>query len=199
MVEINWWHTIIIKWLNKLRQIRNYCNRLQPKINSGKKVEFLSLLFTTSIISSDLMPRKKKIELPIRLVVLEEENYHIIIESVFPNGEKGIWIVDTGASRSVFDRNLAQFYEPITLENTEIHSAGIGDSQIEALPAFIPSINFGDLHLNDFMVALIDLEHVNTIYSKFSDFKVIGLVGSDFLVKYKAEINYKKLILKVQQ
>jgi hypothetical protein len=144
------------------------------------------------------MPRKKKIDIPLLLVELEEENYHIVVESVLSDGVKGIWIVDTGASRSVFDKNLAQFFEQLPLDNTEIHSAGIGDSQIEALPGFLPSISFGEMHLNKFMVALIDLDHVNSIYSKFTDEKVFGLLGSDFLVKYKAEINFKKLVLKVQ-
>ena len=145
------------------------------------------------------MARKKKIEIQLLLVELEEENYHIVVESVFPNGEEGIWIVDTGASRSVFDKNLTQFYEPITTENMEIQSAGIGDSQIDALPGLIPSISFGELRLKDFIVALIDLKHVNDIYSKFSDYKILGLIWSDFLMKYKAEINYKELILRVRR
>jgi hypothetical protein len=143
------------------------------------------------------MPRKKKIDIPLLLVELESENYHIVVESVFPNEEKGIWIVDTGASKSVFDKNLSHLFQPLSLDFAEIQSAGISEHQIETLPGLIPSLKFGDLQLTDFTVALIDLNHVNNIYSKVSNYKIIGLLGSDVLVKYKAVISYKKLLLRV--
>jgi len=50
----------------------------------------------------------------------------------------------------------------------------------------------GDLKCQDWTIALIDLTHVNNIYKKFTDKQVAGLIGSDFLFKFNAIIDYKK-------
>lgn len=141
------------------------------------------------------MSRRKKTVVPIELVELEPENYHIVVHSVFPNGECKTWVVDTGASRSVFDINLREHYTLIHCENTEIQSAGIGSAQISTQLGTIDLLHLGDFELHNLPIALIDLDHVNNIYSSFSNFAIAGLLGSDLLVKYKAEINYKKLTL----
>jgi hypothetical protein len=44
----------------------------------------------------------------------------------------------------------------------------------------------------DWTVVLIDLSHVNDLYRKFTDKRVAGLIGSDFLLKHKAIIDYKR-------
>jgi hypothetical protein len=51
------------------------------------------------------MSREKKYEIPLLLIALEDENYHLLIDATFLNGENGKWVLDTGASKSVFDIN----------------------------------------------------------------------------------------------
>jgi hypothetical protein len=48
-------------------------------------------------------------------------------------------------------------------------------------------------------VALLDMNHINELYEKVSDIKIGGLLGSDFLLKNKAVVDYKKkrLVLSV--
>ena len=57
------------------------------------------------------MSKKKKYVVPLQLVELEDENYHILIETIFQNGEKGKWAIDTGASKTVFDANLIEHFK----------------------------------------------------------------------------------------
>lgn len=136
-----------------------------------------------------------KIKIPLQLIELEDENYHLILHSVFADGTAGYWVVDTGASKTVFDRGLEDKYKVLKEEADQIHTAGIGDKPIETTMACMKSFSLGKLPVNDFHVALLDLEHINQFYSKASNHRICGLLGGDFLLKYKAVIDYKKMKL----
>jgi hypothetical protein len=43
----------------------------------------------------------------------------------------------------------------------------------------------------------MDMNHINELYQKVSDYKICGLLGSDFLLKYNAVIDYKRRVLKL--
>lgn len=126
-------------------------------------------------------------------------NFHIIITSEFSDGEIGNWIVDTGASKTVFDKALVEYYSILADESDEIHTAGIGVKPLETSIALLKLVQFGKLKIEDIKVALLDLSHINELYSKASNLKICGLIGGDFLMKYNAVIDYKKqkLFLKV--
>jgi hypothetical protein len=156
---------------------------------------FLAEDYTFSYLR-DIM-RKKKIEIPLKLVVLESENYHIMVESRFPNNFRGMWIVDTGASKTVLDSNLEEYYTPTETSLTEIESMGIGDSKVETKAGIITAIYFGESCLNDLQVALIDLSPINQLYQQHTNETITGLIGSDFLVQHKAIIDFKKMILQL--
>ena len=131
------------------------------------------------------------IELPLKLVALEEDNYHLIVEGTFPDEEKACWIVDTGASKTVFDSTLEKYYTPAEAKSDEeFHSAGISVGHIETSLGCI-SFCLGEIEIEELTVALIDLNHVNEIYNKYSDIKVVGLLGSDILKKYGCLIDYR--------
>lgn len=141
------------------------------------------------------MRKRNKADIPLILLELEDKNYHILVESEFINGEKGYWVVDTGASKTVFDSSLKELYIQTEDSFTEIESAGIGDLKIETKAGYISTVSFGEFIFQDLQVGLIDLSALNNLYCRFTDLKISGLIGSDFLVKYKANINYEKLIL----
>jgi len=141
------------------------------------------------------MKRKTKIEIPLKLVELENENYHILVEIKFSDDEPQMWVIDTGASKTVLDINLINYYSEIFTPLTEIESMGIGESRIETKSGIIHILKLGDATLNDLNVALIDLSQLNILYHQFTKQKISGLIGSDFLVRYKAIIDFKKLVL----
>ncbi len=143
------------------------------------------------------MARKKITTIPFHLVELEDENYHIIIDSELGNGIPGNWVVDTGASKTVFDVNQSEQFNFIEIDNTEVQSAGIGEGSIDTKVGKLPYLKIGDIVLENFTAAIIDMQYINKIYSKFSDFVLVGLIGSDFLVKHDAVINFKKKEIKL--
>lgn len=139
-----------------------------------------------------------RIKIPIRIIELEPDNYHIMVSSTFENGFSVNWIIDTGASKTVFDKNLNEYYSELEGESDELHSAGIGEKPMDVILGELRNIKIGSLKTESFKVALLDLSHINQLYSKVSDVKISGLLGSDFLMKHKAVIDYKRKRLVLQ-
>ena len=133
-----------------------------------------------------------RIKVPLQIVELDPDNYHIIITGSFFDGETGNWIIDTGASKTVFDKNLVEYYSVLEGESDEIHTAGIEEQPQEISLALLKYVRFGKFNVEDFKVALLDLSNINRLYSKATNLKICGLIGGDFLMKYGAVINYKK-------
>ncbi len=137
-------------------------------------------------------------KISIEILELEQNNYHLLVPSVFENGEEGKWVIDTGASKSVFDQNLEGYYQTLDGLPDELHSAGFHDEPITSSSAVLKTFSLGKFRIEGMKVALIDLSHINSLYSKSTRIKICGLLGSDFLLEYKAEIDYrgKRLVLR---
>ena len=139
-------------------------------------------------------------EFPIQIIELEEENFHILIEGHFEHEEPSCWIIDTGASKSVLDINLKSFYEVIDSDNLDDYqSAGINQGMMETSVGNMKQLNFGNLKITGHKVALIDLNHVNEIYGKYTNFRIAGLLGGDILMRYKCLIDYDNQIIRFQK
>lgn len=134
---------------------------------------------------------RKTIELPLELIELEERNYHLMLKSRMADGKEGWWIVDTGASKTVFDRSRENYF---TLEEEhrpqQYQSAGIAEGMVDTRVGILQKLHFGSIKLKNLKVALIDLSHVNDIYSRYHDKQVVGLLGSDILANYGCCIDY---------
>ena len=132
---------------------------------------------------------RKMIKLPLHLIELDENNFHLVVESSV-NNEKIFWIIDTGASKSVFDINLNQYYTLVESKNDEeFQSAGITSGKVETKLGSI-SFEIGKLQIDNLTVALLDLNHVKKIYKKYTNQLIGGLLGGDVLNKYKCCIDY---------
>ena len=133
--------------------------------------------------------------LPIDIVTLGEDNsYHLFVTGAI-NGRKYDLLIDTGASHTIFDATLIPEAPAGKTMGQEIQSAGIHAGELKSSIGCIKKFKLGDLKRTDWTVVLIDLTHVNDLYRKFTDKRVAGLIGSDFLLKHKAIIDYKKRIL----
>lgn len=135
-----------------------------------------------------------KIKISIQIIELEANNFHLITTSTFEDGTSGNWVIDTGASKTVFDKNEVAYYQ-ISGEDEEILSAGISEQQLKSAMATLKPLQFGKLNIQELNVALLDLSHINNLYLKETKMKICGLIGGDFLMKHKAEINYNKKVL----
>lgn len=140
-----------------------------------------------------------KIKIPLQIVELEDDNFHLVVDSKLPDGTVGYWVIDTGASKTVFDKTLLGNYREELHESEEVHTAGIGEKPLESSIGYLQPFSFGKLKMDKLRVALLDLSHINQFYSKVSSLKICGLLGSDFLLKHKAVIDYKKKQLVLTQ
>jgi hypothetical protein len=58
--------------------------------------------------------------------------------------------------------------------------------------AIIENIRIGDLLISNLEVAVLDLSTINIAYRQLNHPEVLGVLGGDILMKYKAVINYGK-------
>jgi hypothetical protein len=141
-----------------------------------------------------------KVKVDLQLVEPEDENFHLLAKTKFADNSTGCWIIDTGASRTVFDINLKDKYQLTQNESNELHTAGISDKPILTVTARIHSFTIGKLKVENLDVALLDLSHINKLYSQTTGNHICGLLGGDFLMKYNAVVDYRKkhLLLNVR-
>jgi len=140
-------------------------------------------------------------EIPLEIIELEKDNFHLLVGAKIGRSKQMFWIVDTGASRSVFDINLEQYYEKREIcEEEEYQSAGINPGKIQTGMGTIKNLKFGKLKIKEIDMVLIDLQHVNDIYKKYNkdNIPIVGLMGSDILNKYGACIDFPEKKIKFQ-
>src|SRR5688500_5436546 len=131
----------------------------------------------------------RPISIPLILISLQDDGFHLLVEIVV-FGQKLFAVVDTGASRSVFDKTFVKEHLK-ELEHSEETQATTLFSTSSTLQAVIPAIKIGSLVLKDYETVALDLETVNQAYENLGHPPIIGIIGSDLLLKYQAVINYK--------
>jgi len=125
-------------------------------------------------------------------IELDPESFHILIETEI-NSTKAYLVIDTGASKSVFTTGLdASLYTVQEIEDeSKFESAGIGQGELTTDNVILNSMIIGGQTFQNIPAVLIDIDHINQIYHKHFNMEITGLLGSDFLVKYNAVIDYK--------
>ena len=138
-----------------------------------------------------------EIQVPLEIVELEDNSYHIIT-TVLIGSIEGDFIIDTGASVTVIDRNTPFSHEAIA-DVPEINSGGVSGRIEEVKLVNLPTFQIGDYTIENLHAAVIDLDYVNTLYEKQLRRRISGLLGSDFLVKFKAVIDYENKYLRLKE
>ena len=133
--------------------------------------------------------------IPLNFVELESDNYHVLIDVLLSDGTTTKWVVDTGASKSVFDGNLSDYFrtESTSDDDDEIQSAGINGDPLSTSIGIIPELNIAGMPLKNIKLAIINLDNINTLYEKYTDTRIAGLIGSDLLKEYNAVIDFGKM------
>lgn len=131
-------------------------------------------------------------KIPIEIVEMEGQSYHLFIKGLINNIQECELIIDTGASKTVFDKTLLHSFAEKITTHEEMHSAAVNAGTIETQMALINNFNIGTVEIKDFSTVLIDLSHVNLLYEKLLNKKIWGLIGSDFLLSHNAIIDYSK-------
>ncbi len=133
--------------------------------------------------------------IPIEILLIEDDGSHLLIKSKI-NGKIARLLIDTGASRSVFDEErIRQFVSDKSFIQHDKLSTGLGTNSMPTSTVTLKSLKLGDLVIENFDAVLLDLKYVNGTYGTLGYSAIDGVLGNDILVKYKATINYKKLTL----
>lgn len=135
----------------------------------------------------------RTIKVPLILVNLQDNGFHILVEIVV-FGERLFAVLDTGASRSVFDKTLLEKHLPALKENDEQQAATIFSSAT-TLEGTIPLLQIGNLKLSNYNTVAIDLKGVSETYIQLGHPFISGIIGGDILVQFNCKIDYKKQIL----
>lgn len=134
-----------------------------------------------------------------KLVVLEPDNYHIVVRAKIEGKPLNV-IIDTGASHSCFDLAFIKNLNPeISMEDNDGLNVGVGTSDFESKLSTINDFRMGRFLLKQYDVVLLDMSNINQAYEMMHKPLIHGIIGSDFLMKYKALIDYGERVLVLQR
>jgi len=138
----------------------------------------------------------KAISIPLIPINLQDDGFHLLVEIVVFN-QKHFAVLDTGASRSVFDKTLIEQNLAETLEVLNEINAATLFTTTTTIQATIPELKIGKLKIKDYETVAFDLQSVSQTYQQFGHPPIMSIIGGDILMQYKAVINYYKLILRL--
>ena len=140
---------------------------------------------------------RRYIEVPIQLLDIEGDGFHIMVNGLIHDKEAN-FLIDTGASRSVFDPiTISAFIDNQQYEKKEGMTAGVGSSDIESSTFVIDYMTIGELKITDYEGVALDLENIHEMYGKLHLPHIDGIIGGDLLKQYKAVINYRSKKLRL--
>ena len=141
---------------------------------------------------------RKSNNIPLYIIPIQEDGFHVFLEASV-NGHKIFMLLDTGASRTVFDlETIKSIHEGIELEENEDNATGLGTNSVRNFVAAIEKFELGKIKLNQYEAGIIDLSHVNESYKRIDIPPITGVLGSDLLVAFHAVIDYKEKVLKLR-
>ncbi|MCX7743108.1 MAG: retropepsin-like domain-containing protein [Flavobacteriales bacterium] len=129
-------------------------------------------------------------KIPFEIIKMEGGGSHLLVKGEV-NGNPANFIIDTGASRTVIDKNhLVELGLHKEIIPNEILSAGLGTNSMESSTIVLKKISLGKFIIKNFEIAVLDLSHVNEAYAQLKLPVINGVIGGDVLMKHKGIINY---------
>ena len=137
-------------------------------------------------------------KIPFEFVSIESDGVHIVLQAHI-NNKLSRLLIDTGASRTVFDKNrISLFVENIEMHENEQLSTGLGTNDMISHIITLESLEIGELHLQEYTSVIIDMVHINQSFEAYNLQAIDGVLGGDILRDYKAEIDYRKQELRLR-
>jgi predicted aspartyl protease len=137
---------------------------------------------------------RRTISVPLQLINLQDDGFHLLVEIVV-FGETLFAVVDTGASRSVFDKALMEKHITELVVSDETQAATIF-STATTLQGTIPKLKIGKLTLKDYPTVGLDLQSVTDTYVQLGHPPISGIIGGDILMQFEAKIDYKRKVMR---
>jgi predicted aspartyl protease len=134
------------------------------------------------------------INIKLDIVPIEDDGYHLFINCLI-NGKTARLLVDTGASRTVFDANRIKTFlkeEEHNFEKVDKLSTGLGTNTMESHTVILSEFSIGETIFKDYIAVVLNIEHVNQSYKMLGFPEIDGVLGGDLLHELKAVIDYRK-------
>ncbi len=134
--------------------------------------------------------------IPLKILRIEKDGHHIIVRGKI-NGKDSSLIVDTGASKSVFNAGLPDIRPENDIEDKSNYpnAVTLATDEIPSTTGIIDELQLGGLLIKNYEATLIDMKHINELYRSIPGKVIKGLIGNDLLIKYKAVIDYHNKVL----
>jgi predicted aspartyl protease len=138
-------------------------------------------------------------KIPFRLIDIEGDGFHIVIPAHI-NGRKANMLIDTGASKTVFDLNRINSYMKEEVQNFAVSpqlSTGLGTNSMKSHVTCIDKFRLGTFVVHHYPAILLDMTHINQSYNLLGIKPIDGVIGSDLLVHLRAQINFGSNTFKI--
>jgi hypothetical protein len=133
--------------------------------------------------------------IPLELINLQGDGFHLLVEVVV-YGQNFQAVLDTGASKSAFDKEII---ESLTVDDIihipDQHAIGLGTTTMERYVAHFAELKIGSLVIEHYEAPVFDLSAVKYAYEQLNLPPVIGVIGGDILMDFNAKIDYESLTL----
>ncbi|MFN3939800.1 MAG: aspartyl protease family protein, partial [Chitinophagales bacterium] len=122
---------------------------------------------------------------------------HIFVKGSI-QGVNLVWLIDTGASQSVIDKNfITQHFHNSIITETEHQTTGLGATYTKSTFIHLRKIWIGDFSIPSKKFSTLDLQVVNSAYESAGMPRIEAIIGGDILKRYKALIDYNKKYLRL--
>lgn len=136
--------------------------------------------------------KRRRASIPIEILPIDELGFHLCVQ-VSINRKKYRLVLDTGASRTVFDQEeIKKIVKEGTTEIEGKLSAGLGTNQMQTHSVILKQFKVGKIQLPGFEALALDLAVLNASYEQMGHGTVIGVLGSDILHAHQALIDFGK-------
>lgn len=117
------------------------------------------------------------------------------------NGQKGLFILDTGAGGSVVEEKRKEKFKLKTEKPglLDYQVVGAGGSQLSGGTSLDNKLKIKDFTIDDFSLVLMNLEHINSAFRQLGIKEIDGVIGADILSDGRAIIDYTGMILYLKQ
>jgi hypothetical protein len=135
--------------------------------------------------------------IPLQIIDLQEDGFQPLL-NITLFGKPFILVLDTGASKTAFDEILLlKAHKQAIITASDKLSTGLGTNTMVSSTAIIDDLYIGAFLVETFEAAVLDLSSINIAYGQLGHPVVLGVLGGDILVKYKAVIDYGKQQLRL--
>ena len=149
-------------------------------------------MVTTTSKTDFFTAEKMKTIVSFKLLNLQGRGYHLSI-AAHMNGKKIHLLIDTGASLTVFDKErFEKIAKDAKIDKNKHDATGLGTSNMKAFEVVLKKFAVGKLEVKNYRIGLLDLSHVNKSYASIGKKPIDGVLGSEFMKKFNAVINYEK-------